>query len=322
VHGFNRIAFETEYPELADTWKLCSRLMECDISLLRCFFTKDRGALLNSDTQARVAAHRDTRALRNTLDDLYHRFDRFEFIHPDPLEFVHLYENKLDMEVAGFIASALAYGRVGQILLSVRAVLDRMGPSPCSFLLQRSPSEIRRSFQFFKHRFTTADDLSTLLVGLRKLVREYGSLEHCFMAGVDRANRNVLPALSEFVQKLEIAAGRKMPMLLPSPAGGSACKRLNLFLRWMIRRDKVDPGIWPGIPASFLVVPLDTHMHRIAGTMGLTVSKQANIRCAVEITEGFALICPEDPVRYDFALTRLGMSNNPLPRECCSTSFS
>lgn len=277
---------------------------------------------MSSANQARVTVHGNTRALRNTLDGLYDRFNSFEFIHPDPLEFVHLYENKLDMEIAGFIASALAYGRVGQILLSVRAVLDKMGPSPHSFLLQRSPSEIRKSFQFFKHRFTTADDLSTLLAGLRKLIREYGSLECCFLAGVDGTNRNVLPALSEFVQKLETAAGRKMPMLLPSPTGGSACKRLNLFLRWMIRRDKVDPGIWRGIPASFLVVPLDTHMHRIARTMGLTVSKQANLRCAVEITGGFASICPEDPVRYDFALTRLGMNNNPLPKECFSASFA
>jgi uncharacterized protein (TIGR02757 family) len=225
------------------------------------------------------------------------------------------------MEIAGFIASALAYGRVGQILLSVRAVLDRMGPSPYSFLLQRSPSEIRKVFHFFKHRFTTGADLSTLLEGLRKLILEYGSLECCFKTGFSGGNRNVLPALSEFVEKVEIAAGRKMPMLLPSPVGGSACKRLNLFLRWMIRRDNVDPGIWREIPASYLVVPLDTHMHKIALAMGLTSLKQANIRCAVEITDNFTSICPEDPVRYDFALTRLAMNNDPLPNGCFSEFF-
>jgi uncharacterized protein (TIGR02757 family) len=276
---------------------------------------------LSSDFQALLAAHSNSGVLRNTLDELYDHFNRFEYVHPDPLEFVHLYENKLDMEIVGFVASALAYGRVGQILVSVRAVLDRMGPSPCSFLLQRSPAEIRKLFHFFKHRFTTGGDLSALLQGLRSLIIEHGSLEYCFMTGFDKESSNILPALSNFVEKLETAAGRKMPMFLPSPIGGSACKRLNLFLRWMIRRDNVDPGIWQGIPASYLVVPLDTHMHKIALTMGLTTLKQANIRCAVEVTGSFTAICPEDPVRYDFALTRLAMNNDPLPDGCCSEFF-
>lgn len=277
---------------------------------------------MSSDVQTLFPVHGNTRAFRNTLDGLYDHFNRFEFIHPDPLEFVHLYGNKLDMELAGFIASALAYGRVGQILSSVRTVLDAMGPSPHSFLLQTSPSRIRKLFRFFKHRFTTGADLSAMLEGLRKLIIEHGSLEGCFMTGFDRRTPTVLPALSKFVQKLEIATGRKLPMFLPSPEGGSACKRLNLFLRWMIRRDNVDPGIWRGVPASFLVVPLDTHMHRIARTMALTGSKQANMRCAVEITYNFASICPEDPVRYDFALTRLAMNNEPLPSGCLSGLFA
>jgi uncharacterized protein (TIGR02757 family) len=277
---------------------------------------------LSSEYPALVAFPNGTRALRKTLDGLYDRFNRFEFVHPDPLEFVHLYENKLDMEIAGFVASALAYGRVGQILTSVRGVLDRMGPSPHVYLLQTPPAQVRKLFHSFKHRFTTGADLSALLEGLRKLIVSHGSLESCFMAGFDETNTTVIPALCEFVQKLEIAAGRKLPMFLPSPHGGSACKRLNLFLRWMIRKDNVDPGPWQGIPASLLVVPLDTHMHRIARAMGLTLSKQANIRCAVEITANFSSICPDDPVRYDFALTRLAMNNNPLPSGCFSGAFA
>jgi uncharacterized protein (TIGR02757 family) len=141
------------------------------------------------------------------------------------------------------------------------------------------------------------------------------------MSGFHEGCQNVLPALGEFVLKLEIAAGRKLPMFLPSPGGGSACKRLNLFLRWMVRRDNVDPGIWRGIAPSFLVIPLDTHMYKIARAMGLTCSRQANMRCAVEITGNFAFICPEDPVRYDFALTRLSMRNDPLPNACFSGSI-
>jgi uncharacterized protein (TIGR02757 family) len=188
-----------------------------------------------------------------------------------------------------------------------------MGPSPANFLLQHSPARIRSLFRDFKHRFTTGEVLSSLLIGLRKLIGDYGSIESCFLSGLGAKDATVLPALCTFVKNLNEASGREMPMFLPSPAGGSACKRLNLFLRWMVRRDEVDPGIWPAVSPARLIVPLDTHMHRLSLAMGLTARKQADLRCAIEITEKFASVCPEDPVRYDFALTRLGMSGVPNP---------
>lgn len=251
--------------------------------------------------------------IKDDLDVLYEHYNRPGFIHPDPLEFVYLYENRLDREVAGFIASALAYGRVRQIHSSVTWVLDQMGRSPSAFLTGKQPAGIRSIFGPFKHRFTTGAILSGLLEALRKLILEYGSLESCFLGDFDPADGNILSALCSFVAKLDIAAGGKMPMFIPSPSGGSACKRLNLFLRWMVRRDNVDPGVWKGVSPSRLVVPLDTHMHRIALAMGLTGRKQADMRCAIEVTEGFAAICPEDPVRYDFALTRLGIGDDAPP---------
>lgn len=247
------------------------------------------------------------------LEDLYNQYNHFELISPDPLEVVYLYKKKIDMELSAFIASSLAYGRVKQILRSVRTVLDGMGPSPSSFLLENKPALIRKVFQSFKHRFTTAGLLSDMLIALGKLLQKYGSLESCFKAGFNANDANILPALTKFVKKLENACGRTMPMLLPSPHGGSACKRLNLFLRWMVRNDRVDPGLWRSIPASHLVAPLDTHMHKIALTIGLTSRKQADIRCAIEITEAFKAICPEDPVRYDFALTRMGIVDGAPP---------
>ena len=253
--------------------------------------------------------------LQTTLEGLYANYNRFEHIHPDPLEFVYCYENEADREIVGFLASALAYGRVAQILCSVRSVLNAMGTSPSAFLSLNSPSRIAKTFKFFKHRFTTGEDLASLLTGLRKLLRKHDSLEKCFLAGFDEKDKNILPALAVFVRKLEEAAGRKMPMFLPSPDGGSACKRLNLYLRWMIRRDNVDPGIWRSIPASHLIIPLDTHMHRIALRMGITARKQADLRCAAEVTGAFRSICPDDPVRYDFVLTRLGMNGGPQAEE-------
>jgi uncharacterized protein (TIGR02757 family) len=260
--------------------------------------------------------------LGQALEALYSHYNRFEHIHPDPLEFVYHYDKKLDRELSGFIASALAYGRVQQILRSVRSVLDIMGPSPSAFLLENRPAGIRKQFQFFKHRFTTGEILSNLLVALRGVTLEYGSLESCFLAGFSEHDPNILPALTGLVKKLERACGRTIPTFLPSPDGGSACKRLNLFLRWMVRSDNVDPGIWQGIPASHLIVPLDTHMHKIAADMGLTSRKQADIRCAIEITKAFSAIRPDDPVRYDFALTRPGINPGTPPPKLFSSLLS
>ncbi len=253
--------------------------------------------------------------MQETLEALYEHYNRPGCIYPDPLSFVYLYENRLDREVVGFIASALAYGRVQQIQSSVSRVLDQMGHSPSAFLTGTEPAEIRNIFQSFKHRFTTGAILSGLLEALGKIILEYGSLESCFLSHLDPGDENILPALCSFVSNVDIAAGARMPMFIPSPEDGSACKRLNLFLRWMVRRDNVDPGVWRNVSPSLLVIPLDTHMHRIALALGLTERKQADMRCAVEVTERFAAICPEDPVRYDFALTRLGIGNEAPPDE-------
>ena len=246
------------------------------------------------------------------LEKLYRHYNSFEHIHPDPLEFVYLYNTKSDREAVGLIASALAYGRVSQILRSVGSVLDIMGPSPSSFLLENRPADILNAFGAFKHRFTTGEMLASLLTGIANLMVEYGSLESSFLTGFSRRDGNILPGLAAWVEKLEKACGRALPMFIPSPAAGSACKRLNLFLRWMVRSDNVDPGAWQAIPASHLIVPLDVHMHRIAGKMGLTSRKQADMRCALEITAAFASIRPDDPVRYDFALTRFGIKPETL----------
>ncbi len=249
----------------------------------------------------------DGPSVPQALEKLYEHFNSFAQIHPDPLEFVHLYESPADREITGFIASSLAYGRVMQILGSVRSVLDLMGPSPSFFLRKNRPADLMNTFRSFKHRFTTGEMLASMLAGAGKLISRYGSLESCFLTGFSQTDPNVLPALAAFVKNVENACARALPTFLPSPEGGSACKRLNLFLRWMARSDNVDPGAWKTVPASHLIVPLDTHMHRIALSLGLTCRKQADMRCALEITRAFASIRPDDPVRYDFALTRFGI---------------
>ncbi|MEA3408930.1 MAG: TIGR02757 family protein [Candidatus Eisenbacteria bacterium] len=251
---------------------------------------------------------------KRTLEKLYRKLNRREFVHPDPLEFLYLYDDPDDREVVGLIASTLAYGRVKQILKSVGNALDRMGPHPAAFVRDSSPDSLRRSFEGFKHRFTTGDDLCRMLDGVRRTVDEHGTLGGFFSTLLQPGDETVLPALTSFVGAITDAScealGVEGACPLPDPERGSACKRLHLFLRWMVRSDDVDPGGWDTVSPSRLVIPLDTHMHRLSLTLGLTDRKQANGRTALEVTSAFREFSPDDPVRYDFALTRLGIRDD------------
>ena len=248
------------------------------------------------------------------LCDLYETYNRREYVHPDPLEFLYDYDQLKDREIVGLVASSLAYGAVRQILKSVRSVLERMD-SPHLFLKRASKKELLDTFGNFKHRFTTGEELATMLYGIKKALERHGSLHACFSEGFKRDHETIIPALSSFVKELSSVFQGKPRSLLPSPDAGSACKRLNLFLRWMVRRDDVDPGGWDNIPASRLIIPLDIHMHRISLQLGLTKRKQADLKAAYEITAAFRSIEPDDPVRYDFALTRLGIRDDLDPAE-------
>ena len=250
---------------------------------------------------------------------LYRTYNRREFVHPDPLEFLYDYDNLNDREIVGLVASSLAYGSVLQILKSVSTVLERIR-SPYEFLCNASPEELLETFKDFKYRFTTGNELAWMLYGVKKVLERYGSLGSCFSQAFKDEHENVLPALSAFVRELSSVFDSKPRSLLPSPDAGSACKRLNLFLRWMVRCDEVDPGGWNTVPPSKLIIPLDIHMHRISLQLGLTKRKQADLRAAVEITSAFKGIEPGDPVRYDFSLTRLGIRDDLTPdtfiRDC------
>lgn len=190
---------------------------------------------------------------------------------------------------------------------SVARVLEVMGPSPADFIMISGPERLKRTFAGFKYRMTTGKELVDLLLGMRDGIGKYGSLNDCFLSGMSPGDENILPALCRFAYELKGAAGCLKSSLLPAPEKGSACKRLNLFLRWMVRRDHVDPGGWSGVEKSRLIVPLDTHMYRICFNVGLTRRKRADMRAALEITDGFREFAPGDPVKYDFAIAHLGM---------------
>ncbi len=251
--------------------------------------------------------------LAERLEELYQRFNRRCYVHPDPLEVVYDYPDVSEREIAAFIAAALAYGNVRQILKSVRTVLDTMGPSPRRYLLERRAVDIHADFEGFVHRFATGSHLAAMLSGLRHVLLEYGSLQDCFSAGCENNSDTYLPALTAFAHTIRSRAGEPDPgHLIAYPEKGSACKRLYLFLRWMVRSDAVDPGGWQTLCPSKLVIPLDTHMFRTCREIGLTDRRQPNMKTALEITDGFSKLMPNDPVRYDFMLTRPGIRKEEL----------
>ena len=244
------------------------------------------------------------------LDDIYDKFNKRDLVTPDPLQFLYNYQNPIDIEIVGLIASSLAYGRVQQILKAITTVLDLIGESPVEFVQSTSKIDMLKLFGGFKYRFTTGTDISLMLFGIKRLLNDYGSIESAFLNGYSAEDENLLPAMSSFVEKIVRDFPDGKTYLLPSPNKGSACKRFNLFLRWMVRSDQVDPGGWNTIPTSKLLIPLDTHMNNICTSTGITKRKNADLKAVIEITEWFKAVNANDPIKYDFALTRFGIRDD------------
>ncbi len=256
---------------------------------------------------------------RILLEKLYDRYNRRVCVPPDPLQFVYRYTERRDMEIAAFLASALAYGRVRQIERSLTQLFDRMDNVPYYFT-SHFDSSTRAKLCSFKHRFTTGDDVSDLLTLFRRVFDDYGSLESFFALGYHHEDATVLPVLSRFCDSLcqmhgeQVSAG--LNYLLANPSRGSASKRLNLFLRWLVRRDEVDLGLWTGVDRAKLIVPMDVHMGRLCRILGLHDDKTISLSTALKVTQAFARMNPEDPVKYDFALSRLGILEDCTGRPC------
>jgi uncharacterized protein (TIGR02757 family) len=258
--------------------------------------------------------------LRDRLDDLVKTFD-VSTITPDPLELVLRYGDPLDQEVAGLIAAAFAYGRADIVVTNIGGVLDRMTPSPYAYLADFDPAEASRRFKGFAHRFQKTPELVAFLGVLADAIAAHGSLGALFRLSYRDSDADIGPSLTRFVEALLCSGGlqaadgglkpaatlKALKYLLTSPRDGSACKRMNLFLRWMVRRTPPDLGLWDFIDPARLVVPLDTHVHRITTFLGLNRRKTADWKAARGITDRLARFREDDPVRYDFAICRLGI---------------
>jgi len=255
--------------------------------------------------------------IKDVLKRLYGKYNHRDFIKPDPLQFIYQYSNRQDMEVAGFLAAELAYGRVQHIQKSLTNLFGRMGESPFQFV-RGFDEQKRAKLKDFRHRFTAGDDISDLLELLRDVLGKFGSIEKFFVQGYNPGDKNIIPALSRFCDSLlDMYAKthnghitRGLSYLLPRPTAGSACKRLNLFLRWMVRNDDVDAGLWKLVDKARLIVPVDVHIARLCRILGLYSRKTVSLLTAIKITESFTEIEPADPVKYDFALSRIGILEN------------
>ena len=263
--------------------------------------------------------------VRPHLELLLAQTDAGERVRGDPVELPHRYRDPQDVEVAALLSAALAYGRVDLFKPRLTKLLEALGPSPADTARNSSAGELLRRARGFAYRMTDARDVACLLYGAGAVLREYGSLGSCF-GKYFRERGNVREALGGFVDELcapdftpitgKRTPTRRLKHLLPHPSRGSACKRLNLFLRWMVRGpDGVDFGLWRDVPASALLVPLDTHVHRIGRFIGLTRRKDLSWKTAEDVTKRLRALDAEDPVRYDFALSHLGISGTCASRK-------
>ena len=255
--------------------------------------------------------------LKARLDALYQSFDCVDSA-TDPVHIVRRYPDPADREVVGFCASALAFGRVASVIQSVERLVAVMGPSPAAYVRAFDVRRDAARLTPIVHRWTTGADLAALVLILQRML-ERGSIETFFLDGYDPAAPDLSSALESFSTRalatdLRPVYGRRKPKpgvayLFSRPSCGGACKRLNLFLRWMVRRDAVDFGLWTRVPAAKLIVPLDTHVIRVGQCLRLTHYSSPGWKMAADITASLRKLDPEDPVKYDFSLCHLGMAD-------------
>lgn len=264
-------------------------------------------------------SHRE-RILGDRLEELYRSYGP-ETIESDPIVFVGRYAAGEDREVVGWIASAFAYGRVATIQGNVARILAALGARPAETLdgIEDFARFGREALEGFRHRFHSAADAAALLSVIAHARREAGSVRGFFERELRESDADVSGLLSRVVERIEridfrpSLGVRRLParhparFFFPDPASGSACKRWNLYLRWMVRKDLLDFGLWPDISTARLVIPTDTHVHLVARRLELTRRRAADWRTAREITDRLSRFDPSDPVRFDYALCRIGI---------------
>ncbi|HMN47513.1 MAG TPA: TIGR02757 family protein [Ignavibacteriaceae bacterium] len=251
--------------------------------------------------------------LKQKLEYHYKAFDRTK-LEPDPLQFLHLFDDPKDIEIIGLLASIFAYGNVKQIENTVKKFILIFKGEPYLFIKNFSIENDSNKLAGIKHRFYTEDDILKLFFVLSKELKVDKSIKNIFLKGYNFSDKNVKSGISNFSNHFlnsflqsfgEITNGMKF--MFPLPEKGSACKRMNLFLRWMVRKDELDFGLWNEIPTHKLVIPVDTHIARICKSLKLTRRKNVSWQMAEEITQNLKKYDSNDPIKYDFAICHIGI---------------
>jgi uncharacterized protein (TIGR02757 family) len=246
------------------------------------------------------------------LDALCARYDTTKGLLLDPLTVPLAYVDPADRELAAFVAAHLAYGRVEPMIRAIRRVLAPMGPEPATWTRQQTASSLRRtlerSLSDWSWRFHTGSDMVAWVLAWKQLDQESGSgLESHLLPAPGQDTDQALSALVQRLRRESLPLSYGLRFSLPDPLEGAACKRWRMFLRWMVRERWPDLGLWKRYPADQLIIPLDTHVARVSRFIGLSHRATPDAKMAHEITDALRQLDPEDPLRYDFALSHLGI---------------
>jgi uncharacterized protein (TIGR02757 family) len=251
--------------------------------------------------------------LEQKLSYHYEAFNKSQ-LEPDPLQFPHMFQDEKDIELMAFIASVFAYGNVTQIINTLHKIVKIINYHPYKFVMQFNIKADAKKFRGINHRFYKETDIVRLFNLIQIAYKEYVSLKNLFLSGFNNSDENVKQGIKNYSNFFlnvytnkygKLSNGIKF--MFPLPEKGSACKRMNLFLRWMIRKDELDFGLWSEISKNKLVIPVDTHIAKICKQLKLTNRRNVSWKMAEEITGKLKKFDHHDPVKYDFALCHIGM---------------
>ena len=245
--------------------------------------------------------------LREFLDGKVEQYNRPEFLTSDPIQIPHGFSDKRDIEISGFLTATIAWGNRKSIIHNASHLMDLMDRTPYDFVLHAAPSDFKR-LDNFVHRTFNGLDLRFFILGLRHIYTKYGGMEAVFKkyAGENSLQEAIPRFRTHF---FELEHEKRTEKHLADPSRGSAAKRINMFLRWMVRdsRTGVDFGLWPSLSPSQLSCPLDVHSGKVARKLGLLTRAQNDARAVKELDANLRLLDAADPVKYDFALFGLGV---------------
>ena len=244
--------------------------------------------------------------LKEFLDEKVLLYNNPNFIESDPIQIPHRFSQKEDIEIAGFLSATIAWGNRTMIIRNANKMMDLMGNSPFDFVMMHTPEQLER-FDTFVHRTFNSSDFKTFMKGLRHIYNNHNGLEAVF---INVENNSVQKNISDFKKKFfEIEHESRTQKHISDPLNNSAAKRINMFLRWMVRKDNagVDFGIWNTVSPAYLSCPLDVHSGNVARKLGLLLRKQNDGKAILELDTQLRILDPKDPTKYDFALFGLGV---------------